>query len=393
IALGGLGGILFVLGFVAQEAGGNMIWLPFTEFKFISAKLGGVLAMFGSIAALALMPWVDWHKVRSSRFRPLYRIALIVFLVDCVVLGIMGAKPAEQPWVIISQLATLYYFAFFFVILPLLSRIEKESKLPTSIYASVIKKTAVVALVIGLLCAPLTNKAVAADAAPTPPHQAWSFDGITGTFDKAAMQRGYQVYKEVCSACHSMDRIAYRNLSALGYNEDQIKAIASEYTVMDGPNDEGDMFERAARPSDRFKSPFDNKNAARYANNGALPPDLSLIVKARHYGADYIHALLTGYTDAPEGVTLNAGMSYNTYFAGHQIAMAAPLMDDQIAYADNTPATVEQMSSDVTTFLAWASEPSQDQRKRMGIKVVLFLIFLSFLMYLVKKKVWKDIEK
>lgn len=393
ILLGGLGGALFVLGFIAQEAGGNLIHLPFTHFKFLSAKLGGVLAMFGAIAALALMPWLDWHPVRSSKFRPLYCIALIIFVVNAVILGIMGAKVAEQPWVIISQLATLYYFAFFFVILPLLSRVEKAKPLPTSIYAAVTKKAAVILLVCGLMVTPLTNKAQAAEEAPTPPQVAWSFDGITGTYDKAALQRGFQVYKEVCAACHAMDRLSYRNLSALGYNEDQIKAIAAEYTVTDGPNDEGEMFERAARPSDRFKSPFPNVQAARYANNGALPLDLSLIVKARHHGADYIHGLLTGYHEAPEDFTMNAGMYYNEYFSGHQIAMAPPLMDGQISYADGTEATIHQMAMDVSTFLAWASEPHQNARKQMGLKVIIFLTFLSVLLYMVKKKIWKTAGK
>jgi quinol-cytochrome oxidoreductase complex cytochrome b subunit/cytochrome c1 len=390
---GALGGLLFMLGFVAQEAGGNLISLPFTDFTIITAKLGGVLAMFGAIAALALMPWLDWHKVRSARFRPLYRIALIAFVINAVILGIMGAKVAEQPWVIISQLTTLYYFAFFFVILPLLSRIEKEEDLPTSIYASVVKKAAIVIIACGLLlAAPLTNSAHAAKDAPTPPEAEWSFDGMTGTFDKAALQRGFQVYKEVCSACHAMSRLSYRNLSHLGYSEDQIKAVASQYTVMDGPNDEGEMFERPARPSDRFKSPFANEQQARYGNNGAYPLDLSLIVKARKYGADYIHALLTGYAEPPEGFEMGQGMYYNKYFAGHQIAMAPPLMDGQLMYADGTEATVEQMSHDLSTFLAWAAEPTQDQRKQMGLKVLLFLIFLSIVMYLVKRKIWKDVE-
>ena len=392
-AFAGIGGVLFLLGFVAQEAGGNLISLPFTGFHIITAKLGGVLAMFGAIAALGLLPWLDWHKVRSARFRPMYKFFLILFVINAVILGIMGAKVAEQPWVIISQLATGYYFAFFFVIVPLLSRIEVAKPLPRSIYEEVVKKVAVVALVSIVAFGGLSNSAQAAGDAPTPPQREWSFDGMFGTFDKGELQRGFQVYKEVCAACHGLKRIAYRNLTALGYSEAQVKAIASEYNVTDGPNDEGDMFERPARPADYFGPPFENDNAARFANNGALPLDLSLIVKARHYGADYIHALLTGYSDAPEGFEMNPGMNYNEYFAGHQIAMAAPLMDDQIAYADNTPATVEQMAHDVSTFLAWAAEPSQDERKRTGWKVLLFLTFMSALLYLVKKKIWKDVEK
>lgn len=392
LGIGALGLVLFVLGFITQEAGGKLINLPFSEFKLLSAKLGGVLAMGGAIAAAALMPWLDWHPVRSARFRPLYRFFLIVFLIDCVILGIMGAKVAEQPWVIISQLATGYYFAFFFVIVPLLSRIERAKPLPRSIYEAVVKKAAIVLLVGTLAIGGLSTSASAAEEAPEPPHQEWSFDGITGTFDKGAKQRGFQIYREVCAACHSMNRLSYRNLEDLGYNEAQIKAIAAEAMIQDGPNDEGDMFQRPGRPADRFASPYMNEQAARYANNGALPPDLSLIVKARHHGADYIHALLVGYKEAPAGFEMNSGMYYNEYFAGHQIAMAPPLLEGQIAFADGTEATVDQMAHDVSTFLAWASEPSQDDRKKMGLKVVLFLCFLSFLLYKVKKKIWKDVE-
>ncbi len=392
-AFGALGGILFILGFVAQEAGGNLISLPLTSFHIITAKLGGVLAMFGAIGALLVLPWLDWHKVRSARFRPMYKFFLILFVINAVVLGIMGAKVAEQPWVIISQLATGYYFAFFFVIVPLLSRIEVAKPLPRSIYEEVVKKIAVVALICVVGFGGFSNNALAAGDAPAAPQREWSFDGMLETFDKGELQRGFQVYKEVCAACHGMKRLSYRNLTGLGYSDAQVKSIASEYEVTDGPNDEGDMFDRPARPSDNFKDPFENDNAARFANNGALPPDLSLIAKARHGGADYLHAILTGYVEAPEGFEMNPGMSYNKFFSGHQIAMAPPLMDDQISYADNTPATVEQMAHDVSTFLTWASEPSQDDRKRTGWKVVIFLTFFSILLYLVKKKIWKDVEK
>ena len=227
---------------------------------------------------------------------------------------------------------------------------------------------------------------------PTPPHRHWHQSDILGTYDKAALQRGFQVYKEVCSACHGMKRLAYRNLSDLGYNEDQIKAIASEYSVMDGPNDEGEMYERPARPSDHFKSPFPNDAAARYANGGALPPDFSLIVKARHHGAGYLAALLTGYEDAPEDAHMMEGMYWNKYFPGHQIAMAPPLSTGMIEYADGTEATVEQMAIDVTTFLSWAAEPHLAARKVMGVKVLIFLLIFAGMMYAVKKKIWRDVE-
>jgi ubiquinol-cytochrome c reductase cytochrome c1 subunit len=224
-----------------------------------------------------------------------------------------------------------------------------------------------------------------------PPARDWSFDGMFGTFDRGAAQRGFQVYQEVCAACHSLKLVAYRNLSGIGLSEDQIKAIAAEVEVTDGPNDEGEMFQRPARPSDRFVKPFANDNAARAANNGALPPDLSLMVKARKGGADYLHALLTGYKEEPPaGIKLSEGMNYNLYFPGNQIAMAPPVADDAVEYADGTKATADQIATDVATFLAWAAEPELEERKRLGIKVLLFLIVLTAMMYALKRQIWSD---
>ena len=226
------------------------------------------------------------------------------------------------------------------------------------------------------------------------PQEKWSFNGPFGTFDRGSLQRGYQVYKQVCAACHSMHHLSYRNLMDIGLTELQVKALAAEVTITDGPNDDGEMFERPGLPSDRFKSPFANEKAARAANNGAFPPDLSLMTKARHDGSNYIHALLTGYTEAPKDVKLNAGMYYNKYFAGHQIAMTPPLVSEgQVAYADGTVATVEQMSQDVSHFLTWAAEPKMEARKQMGVKVILFLIVFAGIMYAVKRKLWKGLEK
>ncbi len=233
--------------------------------------------------------------------------------------------------------------------------------------------------------------ALAADAIQ-PPKQHWHHEGVFGTYDKAALQRGFQVYKEVCASCHAMKFLSYRDLKGLGYNEDEIKAIAGEYTVTDGPNGDGEMFERAAKPSDRFKAPFANDKAARAVNNGALPPDLSLVVKARHGGEDYIHALLTGYGEAPAGTELMAGMNWNKYFPGHQIAMAPPLADGQVTYADGTSATVDQAARDVAQFLAWASEPHMEQRKMMGVKVMLFLFAFIGIMFAAKRKMWSDVH-
>ncbi len=221
----------------------------------------------------------------------------------------------------------------------------------------------------------------------------WSFNGFNGTFDRGALQRGFQVYTQVCAACHGMKHVAYRNLTALGYTEAEVKAIASQYTTMDGPDDEGEMFERPMKPSDKFKAPYDNDNAARYANNGALPPDLSLITKARVGGADYIYGLLTGYTDALEGEELMAGQHWNKVMPGHKFAMAAPLSDDIIGYEDGSDTTVSQYSKDVATFLTWAAEPEMEVRKRTGIKVVLFMLVFAGLLYGVKKKIWADVKK
>lgn len=243
-----------------------------------------------------------------------------------------------------------------------------------------------------LMALPFTPPAYAAGDAPVPPAQDWSFNGMRGTYDRGALQRGFQVYKQVCSACHGMRLKSYRNLEALGYTPEEVKAIAAEYTVMDGPDDEGEMFERPARPSDRFISPYANEEAARYTNNGALPPDMSLITKARAHGADYIYALLTGYSEPEHGETLQAGQYYNKYMAGNKIAMAPPLSDDVVAYEDGSPTTIEQYSKDVAHFLTWAAEPELEQRKRMGLKVLLFLLAFTGVMYAVKKKIWADVK-
>ena len=222
--------------------------------------------------------------------------------------------------------------------------------------------------------------------------QEWSFSGLFGTFDRAAAQRGLQVYREVCATCHSLDYIAFRNLADLGYSEAEVKAIAAEYEVVDGPNDEGEMFTRAGTPSDRFVAPFPNEQAARAGNGGAYPPDLSLIVEARAGFEDYIYGVLTGYGEAPEGVQIAEGMHYNKVFPGHQIAMGQPLYEDGVTYADGTKASVEQMSKDVTTFLTWAAEPNMEERKRTGVAVILFLIVASGLFYASKRKIWANVH-
>lgn len=245
--------------------------------------------------------------------------------------------------------------------------------------------------------ATIQNEGIAEEAAhghtkPDLPNIDWSFNGPFGTYDKAQLQRGFLVYKQVCSACHAMNKNYYRDLTGIGYSDAQIKTIASEYTVMDGPNDEGDMFERPARGSDHFKRPYENDKAAAFANGGALPPDLSLITKARVGGADYVYALLTGYEAAPAGVTLLTGQHYNKYKDGNIIAMAAPLSEGQVTYEDGSPQTLDQYSKDVSAFLTWAAEPEMEARKRMGAKVVIFLAIFAFIMYLTKRKVWEKLH-
>lgn len=238
-----------------------------------------------------------------------------------------------------------------------------------------------------------SSLAFAATDAKHPKQVPWAFDGMQGHFDRQAIQRGFQVYKEVCAACHGLNRVAFRNLQDVGFSEAEVKALAAEYTVQDGPNDLGEMFDRPGLPADRFPSPFANEQAARSANNGAYPPDLSLIIKARHDGANYLYSLLTGYGEPPAGFTLNEGMHYNPYFPGGQIAMPQPIASDgQVTYEDGTSATVDQMSRDLVNFLQWAAEPEMEQRKMMGIKVMIFLGIMSVLFYFAKRRVWQNIH-
>ncbi len=229
-----------------------------------------------------------------------------------------------------------------------------------------------------------------ADEAKTPPPQAWSFQKMFGGFNKAALQRGFQVYKEVCATCHGLKLMSYRHLSGLGFSAAEIKAIAAAYQVQDGPNDEGAFFERPGTPQDSFVSPFANDKAARAANNGSLPPDLSLIIKARKQGPDYVYALLTSYNlPAPKDIVVEEGRYYNPYMSGGQIAMAPPLKDAQVTYSDGTKATVSQMAHDVVTFLAFTAEPELEDRKRTGTSVLIYLGILTALLYLTKKRIWK----
>ena len=220
----------------------------------------------------------------------------------------------------------------------------------------------------------------------------WSFSGPFGTFDKAAMQRGFQVYNEVCAGCHSMKLIAFRNFADLGYNEAEIKALAAQYEVQDGPNDDGEMFMRPAIPADRMPAPYANDNAARAGNNGALPPDLSLIAKARPNGPNYLYSLLSSYDDAPNGKEVPDGMYYNAAYPGHLIAMPQPLYGDDVEFSDGAATSIEAVSADLTQFLMWAAEPKMEVRKRIGVAAVFFLSIFVIFSYLAKRRIWADVH-
>ncbi|MET3611974.1 ubiquinol-cytochrome c reductase cytochrome c1 subunit [Rhizobium aquaticum] len=244
-----------------------------------------------------------------------------------------------------------------------------------------------------------------------PKNQDWSFAGPFGKYDKAQLQRGLKVYKEVCSACHSMKLVSFRSLEELGYNEAQVKAFAAQYDVQDGPNGDGEMYTRKGVPSDHFPSPFANEEAAAAANGGAAPPDFSLLAKARGVergfptfifdiftqyqegGPDYIYSLLTGYTKAPEGIQVAEGTHFNPYFAAATaLKMPPPLSDGQVTYDDGAPATLDQYARDVAEFMMWAAEPHLEERKRTGFMVMVFLVIFAGLVYLTKKSVYANKE-
>lgn len=243
------------------------------------------------------------------------------------------------------------------------------------------------------LASSLVNDDELATSALHPKQMKWEFEGIFGRFDKASIQRGYQVYREVCSACHAMKQMSFRNLGDIGFSENEIKQIASEYLVADGPNDDGEMFERAGLPSDKFVSPYANEQAARSANGGAYPPDLSLIIKARHDGANYVYSLLTGYKDVPDGFNLASGKNYNLYFEGRQISMPAPILEDnQVDYKDGTFASKEQMIVDVVNFLQYSAEPEMEHRKKMGVRTMIFLFILLVILVMAKRAIWQQVK-
>jgi ubiquinol-cytochrome c reductase cytochrome b/c1 subunit len=392
-------------------------YLPFyAMLRSIPNKLAGVIVMFSSILILVFLPWLDAAKTRSCKYRPLAKQFFWMFVIVCILLGYLGSQPPEGIYVIAGRILTVCYFAYFLIVLPLLSVIETPRATPNSIADAVLAKSGKVAAVLvafvvaGGLFLGSASSARAED--DTPPMQKWSFSGMFGAYDRGSLQRGLKIYKEVCSNCHSLNYIAFRNLAdpgGPGYSEAQVAALASEYKIKDGPNDQGEMFERPGRPADYFPAPFPNEQAARAANGGGLPPDLSLITKARSYergfpnfiwdfftqfqeqGPNYVSAILQGYEDKPPaGVTIPDGSYYNKYFPGHAIKMPKPLSDGQVTFDDGAPATLPQYAHDVTTFLMWAAEPKMEARKQLGMQVFVVLIIFAFLMYFTKKKVWAD---
>jgi len=235
--------------------------------------------------------------------------------------------------------------------------------------------------------------AFAAEDARIPKRINWPFEGALGKVDRQAAQRGFKVYNEVCSACHALKHLYYRNLKDIGFADAEIKELAKKFTVIDGPNDEGEMFEREAIPADKFVPPYPNEQAARAANNGSFPADLSLIVKSRHDGANYLYSLLTGYEHPAEGMDVPDGLYYNPYFPGGNIAMPPPIMaNDQVEYTDGTNATIEQMSKDLVIFLQWAAEPEMEHRKSLGLKVMIYLLIFTVLFYIAKNRIWSKLK-
>ena len=225
--------------------------------------------------------------------------------------------------------------------------------------------------------------------------QDWSFKSFFGKFDRASLQRGYQVYSEVCASCHSMKYLSYRNLAEKGgpeFTEEQAKAIAANFEVTDGPNSDGEMFIRPAKLSDKFVMPYANEEEAKASNGGAYPPDMSVLVKARQGGADYVYSVLLGYEDPPSDIKLDDGVYYNKFIYGNNIKMPVPLFKGMVEYSDGTEATSEQMAKDVVTFLMWAAEPHLEARHKTGFRVIIYLIILSLLVYFSMKKVWSRIE-
>ena len=387
-------------------------YLPFYAIlRAIPNKLLGVTALAASIVILAFLPWLDTSPVRSGRYRPLYRQFFFAFVIVCIGLGWLGSKPPEGGYVIAARLFTAYYFLYFLVILPILGFVESPKPLPNSISEDVFKRKGLAAVIAafvalgGLLAS--SHPASAQEDAAQPPKNHWSFAGPFGKFDRAQLQRGFKIYREVCSTCHGLQLVSFRNLAESGgpgYTPEQAAAIAAQTMVPD-QDDDGKPIQRPGRPADRFPP-------AQIKFPTATPPDLSVIAKARGFetgfpgfllnavtayqeqGVDYIVAILTGYeNNPPPGVQLPPGAMYNKYFPGHGIAMPPPLSDKRVDYTDGYPPTVDQYAKDVAAFLMWTAEPRLEERKRIGFQVMVFLIIFSALLYVTKKKMWREVEK
>jgi len=260
----------------------------------------------------------------------------------------------------------------------------------THIQLAQIRQASILVIVLVALAALAMSKS---DDLPEAPSRSWSFKGAFGTFDRAAAQRGFQVYAESCANCHSMNYLHYRDLAGIGLTDDQVKTFAAGVTVPAGIDNQGNLVVKPATPASSFRAPFVSEDAARETLNGAYPPDLSVIVDTYPSGANYLYALLTGYSDPPPNTTMADGMNYNKYVAGGQTAMPPPLNAGQITYKDGTPSTVAQNASDVVTFLAWAADPDMVQRKSIGFKVVLYFLAMAGVTYALKRKIWAKVHQ
>jgi ubiquinol-cytochrome c reductase cytochrome b/c1 subunit len=394
-------------------------YLPFYAIlRSIPNKLLGVTALFSSILVLAFVPWLDTSPVRSARYRPIYKWCFWVFVANCIALGYLGSQQPVYPLTLIAGICTFIYFAFFLIVMPLVGLIEMPRPQPNSIADAVLKKAKsvavvlVVGLAVGLVGLLGSTTQASAQEAEKPPTLKWSFAGPFGTFDRAQLQRGFKVYNEVCKNCHSLKLLSFRNLGEPGgpaFTEAQVAAIASDFKVKDA-NDQGEVVERNGRPADHFPPPFENDAQARQVTGGAIPPDMSVLAKARGYkrgfprflidmvvpyqeaGADYIAAIVKGFSDKPADFTLPPNTYYNRFFPGHAIGMRPPLTDKQVEYTDGSPQTVDQYAADVAAFLMWAAEPHLDARHRVGFQVMIFLVVLAGLLYFTKRKVWADVH-
>jgi ubiquinol-cytochrome c reductase cytochrome b/c1 subunit len=402
-------------------------FLPFYAIlRAVPSKLGGVIVFFGAVAILAAVPWLDTSKVKSARYRPLFRLAFWGFVAVFILLGYLGSQSPDGIFLLASRICTVLYFGFFLGVLPLLKFIEKTKPLPMSVASTLKKdkeKKGLSSSLLGsiflagvMLSSP---HSLASGNLEKPPMLPWTFSGVFGQFDPAQLQRGFKVYREVCASCHSLKLLPFRALSQKGgpeFSESQVKTLAASYSVLGEPDEKGEVNDRPALPSDMIPPPYPNDNAARAANNGALPPDFSLIAKAKSYergfpnflfdiftlyqeqGPDYISALLTGYANPPSGIDIAPGQYYNRFMPGNLIAMPPPLTDGQVSYPQGedgkpiVPETVDQYAKDVSAFLVWAAEPHMEERKKLGVKVFLFLLVFALLVLRIKRKVWATVK-